>query len=165
MTKKIFPSTGFEPGSPAWKTSNITITPLETVESYLKYKIHHRLAMSTNSDYMEARHCRNALVYKGVHPVNHFIPEKCVTRPSIFNWLWRSSHQKSAKERNFPLSCLCKIYIIAHVAILAFCSYVIMIRKRLFMDDIIVQKPILARFECFLFFFSFFFLFCFCFFQ
>ena len=46
------------------KTSKITITPLETVESYLKYNIHYRLAMSTNSDYMEARHCRNALVYK-----------------------------------------------------------------------------------------------------
>ena len=56
---------GIEPGSPAWKTSKITITPLQTVKSYLKYNIHYRLAMSTNSDYMEARHCRNALVYKG----------------------------------------------------------------------------------------------------
>ena len=27
--------------------------------------IHNRLAMSTNSDYVEARHRRNALVYKG----------------------------------------------------------------------------------------------------
>ena len=56
---------GIEPGSPAWKTSKITITPLPTVESYRKYNIHNRLAMSNNSDYMEARHCRNALVYKG----------------------------------------------------------------------------------------------------
>ena len=53
--EKIFLSTGIELGSPAWKTSKITITPLQTA----------RLAMSTNSDYMEARHCRNALVYKG----------------------------------------------------------------------------------------------------
>ena len=64
-TKNIFPSMGIEPGSPAWKTSKITITPLKTVESCWKYNIHYRLAMSTNSDYMEARHCRNALVYKG----------------------------------------------------------------------------------------------------
>ena len=54
-----------EPGSPAGKTSKITFTPLQTVESYWKYNIHYRLAISTNSDYMEARHCRNALVYKG----------------------------------------------------------------------------------------------------
>ena len=46
-------------------------------------------------------------------------------RPSIFNWLWRGSHQTSAKGRNFPFSCLCKIYIIAINGILAFCSYVI----------------------------------------
>ena len=64
-TKKYFPSTGIEPGSAAWKTSKVTITPLQTVKSYWKYNIHYRLAMSTNSDYMEARHCRNALVYKG----------------------------------------------------------------------------------------------------
>ena len=49
--------------------------------------------------------------------MNHFLPEKYVTRPSIFNWLRRGSHQK--------LSCLCKIYIIAISGILAFCSYVI----------------------------------------
>ena len=60
--EKIFPSTGIELGSPAWKTSKITITPLQTVESHWKYNIHYRLAMSTNSDYMEARHCRKALV-------------------------------------------------------------------------------------------------------
>ena len=64
-TKKYFLSMGIDPGSPAWKTSKITITPLQTVESYWKYNTHYRLAMSTNSDYMEARHCRNALVYKG----------------------------------------------------------------------------------------------------
>ena len=58
--------------------------------------------------------------------MNHFLPEKCVTRPSIFNLLWWGSHQKSAKGRNFPFSCLCKIYIIAINGILAFCSYVIM---------------------------------------
>ena len=63
--ENIFPYTGIEPRSPAWTTSKITITPLETVESYCKYNIHYRLAMTTNSDYMEARHCRNALVYKG----------------------------------------------------------------------------------------------------
>ena len=63
--EKIFPSTGIEPGSPTWKTSKIIIKPLQTVESYWKYHIHYRLAMYTNSDYMEARHCRNALVYKG----------------------------------------------------------------------------------------------------
>ena len=57
--------------------------------------------------------------------MNHFLPEKCVTRPSIFNWLWRGSHQKSAKGRNFPFSCLCKMYIIAINGMLAFCSYVI----------------------------------------
>ena len=61
----MFPSTGIEPGSPAWKTSTITITPLEMVESYWRYNIYYRLAMSTNSDYMEARRCRKALVYKG----------------------------------------------------------------------------------------------------
>ena len=43
----------------------------------------------------------------------------------FFKWLWRGSHQKSAKGRNFPFSCLCKIYIIAINGILAFCSYVI----------------------------------------
>ena len=64
-TKKIFLCTGIELGLPAWKTSKITITPLQTVESSWKYNIHYRLAMSTNSDYMEARYCRNALVYKG----------------------------------------------------------------------------------------------------
>ena len=58
--------------------------------------------------------------------MNHFLPEKCVTRPSIFNWLWRGLHQNSAKGRNFPFSCLCKIYFIAINGILAFCSYVIM---------------------------------------
>ena len=63
--EKIFPPKGIELGSPAWKTTKITITPLQTVKSYWKYNIHYRLAMSTNSDYMEARHCRNALVYKG----------------------------------------------------------------------------------------------------
>ena len=63
--EKIFPFTGVEPGSPTWKTSKITITSLETVESYWKYNIYYRLAMSANSDYMEASHCRNALVYKG----------------------------------------------------------------------------------------------------
>ena len=57
--------------------------------------------------------------------MNHFLPEKCVTSPSIFNWLWRGSYQKSAKGRNFPFRCLCKIYIIAINGILAFCSYVI----------------------------------------
>ena len=62
---------------------------------------------------------------RDVNPVNHFLPEKYITRPSIFNWLWRGSHQKSAKGRNFPFSCLCKIYIIAINGILAFCSYVI----------------------------------------
>ena len=58
--------------------------------------------------------------------MNHFLPEMCVTRPSIFNWLWWGSHQKSAKGRNFPFSCLCKIYVIAINGILTFCSYVIM---------------------------------------
>ena len=58
--------------------------------------------------------------------MNHFLPEECVTRPSIFNLLCWGSHQKSAKGRNFPFSCLCKIYIIAINGILAFCSYVIM---------------------------------------
>ena len=58
--------------------------------------------------------------------MNHFLPEKYVTRPSIFNWLWWGSHQKSAKGRNYPFSCLCKICIIAINGILAFCSYVIM---------------------------------------
>ena len=61
--EKIFPSKGIEPGSPALKTRKITITPLGTVVSGdgWKYNIHYRLAMFTNSDYMEARHCRNAL--------------------------------------------------------------------------------------------------------
>ena len=63
---------------------------------------------------------------RDVNPVNHFLPEKCVTRPSSFNWLWWGSQQKSAKGRNFPFSCLCKIYINAINGILAFCSYVIM---------------------------------------
>ena len=58
--------------------------------------------------------------------MNHFLPEKCVTRPSIFNWLWWGSYQKSAKGRNFPFSYLCKKYIISINGILAFCSYVIM---------------------------------------
>ena len=58
--------------------------------------------------------------------MNHFLPEKCVTLPSIFNWLWWGLHHMSAKGRNFPFSCLCKIYIIAINGILAFCSYVIM---------------------------------------
>ena len=66
--------------------------------------------------------------------MNHFLPEKCVTRPSIFNWLWWGSHQKSAKGRSFPFSYLCKKYIISINGILAFCSYVIM-------DS---QKPILG---------------------
>ena len=57
--------------------------------------------------------------------MNHFLTEKCVMRPSIFAWLWRGSHQKSAKGRNFPFSYLCKIYIIAINGILTFCSYVI----------------------------------------
>ena len=52
--EKIFPSTRMESGSTEWKTSKITITLLETVVSYWKYNIHYRLAMSTNSDYMEA---------------------------------------------------------------------------------------------------------------
>ena len=63
--RKNISSMGIESGSPAWKTSKITIKPLEKIESYLKYNIHYRLAMSTNSDYMEALNCRNALVYKG----------------------------------------------------------------------------------------------------
>ena len=63
--KKYFLPRGTEPGSPASKTKQDTITPLQTVESYWKYNIHYKLAMSTNLDYMEARHCRNALVYKG----------------------------------------------------------------------------------------------------
>ena len=29
--EKIFPSMGIKPGSPAWKTGKITITPLQTV--------------------------------------------------------------------------------------------------------------------------------------
>ena len=58
--------------------------------------------------------------------MNHFLPEKRVTRPSIFNWFWWGLHQKSAKGRNFPFSCLCEIYIIAISGILAFCSYIIM---------------------------------------
>ena len=58
--------------------------------------------------------------------MNHFLPEKCVTRPSIFNWLWWGSHQKIAKGRYFPFSYLCKKYIISINGILAFCSYVIM---------------------------------------
>ena len=66
--------------------------------------------------------------------MNYFLPEKCVTRPSIFNWLWWSSHQKTTKGRSFPFSCLCKKYIISINGILAFCSYVIM--------DL--QKPILG---------------------
>ena len=74
---------------------------------------------------MEARHFETTWYTRDVNPVNHFLPEKCVTRPSIFNWLWRVSHQKSAKGRNFLFSCLCKIYIIAINGILAFCSYVI----------------------------------------
>ena len=104
-----------------WKTSKITITSLETVESYLKYNIHSRLAISTNSDYI----VETPWYTRGVNSVNHFLPEKCVTRHSIFSWRWRSSHQTSAKERNFPFSCLCKIYVIAINGILAFCSYVI----------------------------------------
>ena len=66
--------------------------------------------------------------------MNHFLPEKCVTRPSSFNWLWWGSHQKSAKGRSIPFSYLCKKYIISINGILAFCSYVIM-------DS---QKPILG---------------------
>ena len=76
---------GIEHGSPAWKTNKITITPLETVESYLKYNIHYRLAMSTNSDYMKPVIVETPWYTRGVNPVNHFLPEKCVTRPSIFN--------------------------------------------------------------------------------
>ena len=49
---------------------------------------------------------------------------RCVLRALQF-WLWRGSHQKSAKGRNFPFSCLCKIYTIAVNGILAFCWYVI----------------------------------------
>ena len=30
---------GIEPGSPAWKTSKVTIIPLQAVESYWKYNI------------------------------------------------------------------------------------------------------------------------------
>ena len=82
--EKIFPSMGIEPGSPAWNSSKITITPPQTVEVYWKYNIHYRLAMSTNSDYMEARHCRNAWYTRDVNLVNHFLNEKCVTRPSMF---------------------------------------------------------------------------------
>ena len=63
--EKTFPYTGIEPGSPACKTSKKTITPVQTVESYWKYNIYYGLAMSTNSDFMEVRRCRNALVYKG----------------------------------------------------------------------------------------------------
>ena len=66
--------------------------------------------------------------------MNHFLSEKCVTRPSIFNWLWWGSHQKSAKGRSFPFSYLCKKYIISINGIRAFCSYVIMYS----------QKPILG---------------------
>ena len=80
-TKKIFPSTAIEPGSPAGKTSKITITPMQMVESYWRYNIHYRLAMSTNSDYMEARHFETHWYTRDVNPVNHFLPEKCVTRP------------------------------------------------------------------------------------
>ena len=43
--------------------------------------------MSTSSDYTEARHCRNPWYTRGVNPVNHFLSEMCVTRPSIFDWL------------------------------------------------------------------------------
>ena len=57
--------------------------------------------------------------------MNRFLPEKYVTRPSIFNWLRLGSHQKSSKGRNFPFSCLCRIYIIAINGILDFCSLVI----------------------------------------
>ena len=81
--------------------------------------------------------------------MNHFLTEKCVTRPSVFTWQWRGSHQKSAKGRNFPFSCLCKIYIIAINGIQAFCSYVIMDSQTPIFDDTIVQKPIFTQFEYF----------------
>ena len=83
--------------------------------------------------------------------MNHFLTEKCVTRPSIFTWLWRGSHQKAAKGRHFPFSCLCKMYIIAINGILAFCSYVIMDSQTPIFDDTIVQKPIFTQFEYFFF--------------
>ena len=83
--------------------------------------------------------------------MNHFLPEKCVTRPSIFNRLWWGSHQKSAKGRNFPFSCLCKINIITINGILAFCSYVIMDSQTPIFYDTIVQKPIFTQCEYFFF--------------
>ena len=61
--EKIFLPTGIEPGSPALKTSKITIYHWRRL-NLREYNIHYRLVMSTNSDYMETRHCRNALVYK-----------------------------------------------------------------------------------------------------
>ena len=83
--EKIFPSTGIEPGSRAWKTSKITITPLETVD------------LIGNTTYIIDEPClliqiiwKHVIVEtpwytRDVNPVNHFLPEKCVTRPSIFN--------------------------------------------------------------------------------
>ena len=136
-----------EPGSPAWKTSKIPITPLQTVESYWKYNICYRLAMSTNSEAWKHVIVETPWYTRDVNPVNHFLLEKCVTRPSIFTWLWRGSHQKSAQGRNFLFSCLCKIYNIAINGILAFCSYVIMDSQTPIFDDTIVQKPISTQFE------------------
>ena len=57
----------------------------------------------------------------------------------------------TAKGRNFPFSCLCKIYIIAINGILAFCSYVIMESQTPIFDDTLVQKPIFTQFEYFVF--------------
>ena len=71
--EKVFPSTGIEPGSLAWKTSKITITPLETVESYWKYNIHYRLAMSTNSFIWKHVIVETPWFTRDVNPVNHFL--------------------------------------------------------------------------------------------
>ena len=142
---------GIEPGSPAWKTSKITITPLQTAESYWKYNTYYKKPSLPIQIIWKHVIVETPWYTRDVNPVNHFLTEKCVTRPSIFIWLWRGLHQKSAKGRNFPFSCLCKIYIIAINGILAFCSYVIMDSQTPIFDDTIVQKPIFTQFE---FFFS-----------
>ena len=56
--------------------------------------------MYTSSDYMEARHCRTPWYARDVNPVNHFLPEKCVTRLQFLIDYDEVSIKSQPKEEN-----------------------------------------------------------------
>ena len=105
--------------------------------------------MSTSSDYMEARHCRNALVYKGCYSCESFSYWEVCYAPFNFYLTMTRFASKVSQRKKFPVQL--SMQNIHHCN--QWNTSFLLIRyngfANAYFDDTIVQKPIFTQFEYF----------------